>query len=76
MSWLAAGGRPVRRYAVKATPTMILFSGGDEVKEARKDLQGYRTFDALRHYLHYFIMPNPLEVRRPRPCVKPPRPSR
>jgi len=51
-----------RRYAVKATPTMVLFNGGKEVESARKDLQGYRTFEALRHFLHFFIVPNPFEV--------------
>jgi len=57
-----SGGALNHRYGVKATPTMLLFKDGEQIVAARKDLQGYRTFDTLTYFLQHYVVPNPLEV--------------
>lgn len=46
-----SGGALSHKYGVKGTPTMVLFYKGQEITTARKDLQGYRTYDSLYPFL-------------------------
>jgi len=53
------GGAINQKYGVRQTPTLILFQNGTEISSARKNLQGYRTFDALAPFLENHIAPQP-----------------
>jgi len=56
------GGSLGQKYGVKGTPTMLLFYKGQEITAGRKELQGYRTYDALHPFLLNHIGDTPSSI--------------
>lgn len=51
-----------RELKVRGTPTMLLFKNGQEIQEAREDIQGYRNVDTLAAFVKKHIRDDVVSV--------------
>mmetsp|Transcript_2247 Transcript_2247/g.5599 ORF Transcript_2247/g.5599 Transcript_2247/m.5599 type:complete len:585 (+) Transcript_2247:240-1994(+) len=51
-----------RELKVRGTPTMLMFKDGQEITEAREDIQGYRTVDVLSSFVARHMVPEVTDV--------------
>lgn len=52
-----------RELKVRGTPTMLLFKDGQEITEAREDIQGYRHVDVLSAFVEKHMVPEVTDVK-------------